>query len=124
MKNNSLRLRLTQSEVKRLSDLGSVSETIDFGPDRGGGFTYYLIVDPDAKDIAANIGSGVITVVLPGSMAESWIETDQIGLEAEQPIDGGGELRLIIEKDFACLNPRPGEDLSDSFPNPNKDGLC
>ena len=124
MKRNSIRLRLTQSEVKRLSDLGRVSETIDFGPDLGGGFTYALMVDADVKDIAATMGSGIITIVLPRSMAESWIETDMIGLKAEQPIEGGGELRLIIEKDFACLNPRPGEDLSDSYPNPNKDGLC
>lgn len=124
MKNNSIRLRLTQSEVMRLSDLGHVEETIDFGAGFGGGFTYVLRVDPDKKNVTAIAGSGVITVVLPRSLAESWIKTDLIGLETEQPVEGGEELRLIIEKDFACLNPRPGEDQSDSFPNPNTDGLC
>ena len=124
MKKNSIRLRLTQSEIKTLSDLGHVSETIDFGTGFGDGFTYVLRVDPDEKTVMAIAGSGIITVVLPRSMAESWIETDLIGLEAEQTVGGGDELRLIIEKDFACLNPRPGENQSDSFPNPNKDSLC
>ena len=124
MKKNSVQLRLSQSEVKRLSDLGHVRETIDFGTRFGGGFTYVLRVDPGEKKVTAIAGSGIITVVLPRSMAESWIETDMIGLEAEQPVEGGDELRLIIEKDFACLNPRSGEDQSDNFPNLNQGDLC
>ena len=124
LKNNSIRLRLTQSEVKRLSDQGRVSEAIDLGTALGGEFTYALVVDPDVKAIAANIRSSGVTVVLPKSMADPWVGTGLIGLEAEQPIEGGGILRLIIEKDFACLNPRPGEDQSDAFPHPNRDDLC
>ena len=124
MKENSIRLRLTQSEIKHLSDLGQVTEMINFGAGFGGEFTYSLRVDTNANDITANTRSGIITVVLPASIAESWIGTDQIGIEAEQKVGGGNELRLIIEKDFSCLSPRPGEDQSDSFPNPNKDGLC
>jgi hypothetical protein len=27
-------------------------------------------------------------------------------------------LRILVEKDFACLAPREGEDESDMFPNP------
>ena len=124
MKKNSIRFRLTQSEIKRLSDLGQIKETINFGADFGGGFTYVLKVDPDATQVTAIAESNIITVVLPRSTAQSWIETDLIGLEADQSVGGGYKLRLIIEKDFACLNPRPGEDQSDSFPNPNKDDLC
>ncbi|MGH8167708.1 MAG: DUF7009 family protein [Woeseiaceae bacterium] len=34
-----------------------------------------------------------------------------------QPLDGD-ELSILVEKDFACLAPREGEDDSDKFPNP------
>jgi hypothetical protein len=29
-----------------------------------------------------------------------------------------GSLRITLEKDFACLAPREGEDESDNFPHP------
>ncbi len=124
MKHNAIRLRLTKSEVTRLSELGHVEETIDFGPDLGGGFTYVLRIDPDEERVTARFGSGIIAVYLPVSAAESWIKTDQTGIESAQPVGNGDELNLIIEKDFACFNPRPGEDQSDNFSNPNSDTSC
>lgn len=124
MKENSIRLRLTQSEVKNLFDRGEVTEMINFGADFGGELTYVLRVDPDARSISANVGSRIITVVLPASVAESWIGTDQIGVEAVQTVGSDKELQVVIEKDFACLSPRPGEDQSDNFPNPNKGSVC
>jgi hypothetical protein len=29
-------------------------------------------------------------------------------------------LQILVEKDFACLTPRKGEDDGDAFPNPNE----
>lgn len=124
MKENSIRLRLMQSEIKHLSDLGEVTEMINFGVGFGGELTYVLRVVPDAASISASIGSRIITIVLPASVAESWIGTDQIGVAAVQTVGSDKELRVVIEKDFACLSHRPGEDQSDNFPNPNKGSVC
>jgi hypothetical protein len=32
---------------------------------------------------------------------------------------GGADLNITLEKDFACLAPRAGEDESDNFPHPD-----
>ncbi|MEP7074980.1 MAG: hypothetical protein ABI878_04150 [Acidobacteriota bacterium] len=119
MRSNSIRLRLTQSEVGQLADTGSVEETIDFGTDCGGSFTYGLVIDDERSEVLSIADKGRITVFLPRTLAESWIGTETVGVEADQPIDVSGVLRLLIEKDFTCVHPRPGEDGSDAFPNPS-----
>jgi hypothetical protein len=40
---------------------------------------------------------------------------------APAPYVGDGKtLRILVEKDFACLTKPPHEDDADAFPNPNK----
>ena len=51
--------------------------------------------------------------------------TEQVAIAGEQRLDDGALLTLLVEKDFACLAPRPGEDESDMFPHPEADaGRC
>ncbi|MEP6850759.1 MAG: hypothetical protein ABI999_18015 [Acidobacteriota bacterium] len=119
MRSNSIRLRLTQSEVGQLAKNGIVEETIDFGSAFGGRFIYSLQIDRDRQDVYSTSGSGRINVHVPRTLAENWIQTEEVGIEGLQPTDSGRSLRLIIEKDFTCLHPRPGEDRSDAFPNPS-----
>ena len=45
------------------------------------------------------------------------LRMDQVG-EGEQQHDNGDVLSILVEKDFACLAPREGEDESDMFPHP------
>ncbi len=33
-------------------------------------------------------------------------------------VDDGDSLKILVEKDFACLAPREGEDESDMYPHP------
>ena len=40
-------------------------------------------------------------------------------LPGEQVLDDGAKLAILVEKDFACLAPREGEDESDMFPHPD-----
>jgi hypothetical protein len=40
-------------------------------------------------------------------------------LASLQPTASDAELRIVVEKDFACLTAREGEDESDNFANPN-----
>jgi len=110
-------LRLTQGEVERLMTLGVVWEFVEFGPDHGR-FTYGVEADRQVDTVRAEYANDRIVVLIPEPQARQWAESDQVGIEA----DLGGP-RITVEKDFACLKPRPGEDESDMFPNPAS-GAC
>jgi hypothetical protein len=56
---------------------------------------------------------------------KQWAESEKVSISSEQNLDDGEQLRILVEKDFACLAPRDGEDESDMFPNPDADsGSC
>jgi hypothetical protein len=118
VKNNSVRLRLTQSEVARLAETGIVEEAIEFGIEPSHRLIYRLKVASDAERLSAGFENNRITIFVPKQQAEEWIETSQVGIKAEQNIGEGKTLRLLIEKDFACLEQREGEDERDAFPHP------
>ena len=47
----------------------------------------------------------------------TWASSDQVGIEGEQVIDNQTSLRILIEKDFACID-ATDEQNADTFPNP------
>jgi hypothetical protein len=106
---NSVRLRLSQSEVDQLGETGRVEESIEFAPDRA---LHYSIESAEIPAPSAALDGGSIRVRLPRTDVKQWIETDQTGIEATQ-----GPLRLLVEKDFKCIH-RDGPEDADSFPNP------
>lgn len=116
LRGNSLRLRLTQGEVNDLVALGSVEEKTAFGPHAQ---LSYAIALGEGPSVSASFDAGAIRVTVPSADARAWATSDRVGIEAEQTTPGDEPLRLLIEKDFACLKPRTGEDDRDAFPNPN-----
>ncbi len=121
IRNNSIRLRLTQSEVAQFGENGYVEEAIEFGGAPASRLTYALISLPEndsENDIASKFENSKITISVPSPQARQWVDSDQVGIETDQDI-GGNKLRILVEKDFACAAPRDGEDDSDAFPNPN-----
>lgn len=121
IRGDSLRLRLSQAEIARLRETGEVGDCIRFG-DRS---LDYVLVSADIDAPRARFDGDRIEVAVPHDVARRWAETEQVGIEAEQAVASGAVLRLLIEKDFKCLAPRPGEDDSDAFPNPDSEsGSC
>lgn len=116
LRGNSLRLRLTQGEVNDLVRCGSVEEKTAFGPEA---LLSYAIALGDAPSVSASFEAGAIRVTVPRAEARAWATSDRVGIEADQATFGGASLRVLIEKDFACLKARTGEDERDAFPNPN-----
>jgi hypothetical protein len=115
IKGSSLRLRLTQGEVRQLETEGEVTEQVNFGA--GVQLSYRLRTDLEKPVITATYGNNVIDVRVPRETALTWSHTDQVTLSHAEAIPGG-ELRIIIEKDWNCLAPRSDEDESDNFPHP------
>lgn len=117
IKDNSLRLRLTQSEVDAFESTRKVSCTIGFPNDNALSYTL-LWGQGDAYE--ADFNGQEITVTVPQAAGEKWLDPTQVGMEDQLSLPEGDSLRLLIEKDFACLTVREGEDESDMFPNPNE----
>lgn len=118
LRGNSLRLRLTQRDVHALVETGSVEETTSFGPDVT--LTYVLAVAPAGdSSVRAAFEAGVVRVTLPAAEAHAWATSERVAIEVEQPAGAGGSLRVLVEKDFACLKTRSGESEEDAYPNPH-----
>jgi hypothetical protein len=115
IKGSSLRLRLTQGEVRSLETAGEVAEQVHFGG--GARLTYRLRTDTKSREISASYGDNVIDIRVPQEMMLTWARTDQVTLSHEESV-ADAELRVVIEKDWNCLAPRSGEDESDNFPHP------
>jgi uncharacterized protein DUF7009 len=118
MQGNSIRLRLSQTEVLQLQQSGRVAGRVEFGTTT---LTYALEKSP-AKTMNARFAEGKVTVFVPEAKAEEWASTDLVGLEHTTDLGTGKSLRILVEKDFKCLTVGPGEDESDNFENPN--GAC
>ncbi len=121
IKGNSLRLRLTRSEVAKLLDAGHVEETIHFSPEEQSRLTYSLRVEPDLTSATLRYQRPEVVVVLSTKEATSWAQDNQVGIYATVDLGPRGALDLIVEKDFACVDGSDADNL-DTFPNPA--GVC
>ena len=115
---DSLRLRLSQGELEQLRTLGRVEAAIGFGPGPAQQLVYALVVAAGVQRITAMLTEREIVVTLPKAMADAWVAGDEVGLSGEQSLGPGRTLALLVEKDFKCLVPRPGEEGYDGLPNP------
>jgi hypothetical protein len=109
LQGNSLRLRLTRSEVARLRDQGVVEEAAFFNS--GGNLTYRIRDCEGTEPICADFGGGAISVLIPAETVRSWADGDAVGLYAQD-----GALRIAVEKDFRCLT--RVEEEPDAYPHP------
>ncbi|MGB4844235.1 MAG: hypothetical protein WBP16_07210 [Ferruginibacter sp.] len=116
IKGNSLRIRLTKTEVSKLADTGYLQEQTVFPNNT---FTYALQGDESTTVLFATLGSNKITMHIPASFIENWPENDIVGINATMPFFEDGSLYLLVEKDFVCLD-ETTEDQSDNYDNPKK----
>lgn len=117
LRENSIRLRLLQSEVRQLREIGNVSETTIFGINPTEHLTYAVRVSAETETISAQMIDNQIEVFLPFLTAEIWADSDETGLYGEQKIGDSTVLKIAVEKDFACLNRPSDPDNLDAFPN-------
>jgi hypothetical protein len=119
IKGNSIRLRLSQKEVSALSQGEAIMERTVFSPMDA--FEYAL--ESWHLDVAeAKFEKERITVMLPEQAVTKWAGTEEVSLQYTQD-NGADGLRILVEKDFACLAEREGEDESDNYPHPNTGNL-
>jgi len=123
IKGDSLRLRLSRSEVTRLLQGDCLEETIHFTPEARAKFTYALQQDRLVRRPVIQYTENRVAVLIPADQANAWGTTDQVGIAEDISLGSLGSLALLIEKDFACLD-RNEKDNEDTFPNPNAGTTC
>jgi hypothetical protein len=121
IKGNSMRLRVSPSEMKRLLNGGRIEEVIRFGPEPDAKLIYALEHTASNQQIAVRYRPQEVTVVLSTQNARNWAEGDEVGVYGVLDI-GNGQLTLAVEKDFACLDRNEGNE--DTFANPKSTQLC
>ena len=118
---NSMRFRITQSEMAALAAGAGLEDSLQFGPAPGERLAYVLETSSQCSEIRASYSDGVIHVTIPANLARTLESTDQVGIEHVQPTAKGAGLKISLEKDFHCFHSRPDENESDNFPNPKQD---
>lgn len=108
IKGNSLRYRLSMTDVARFARDGYIEEMTDFGKTQ---LTYALQRSP-TLGLEAEFLNNKIIVFMPYGWADEWVETGRVGFEQK------GALYLLVEKDFQCID-NVAEDQSDNYPNPS-----
>ena len=123
IKGNSLRLRVTRSELARFLDGERVEETIHFTQAPEARLTYALETAVQPEPIRVQYGSRIVKVILSEDQARVWRAECEVGVYSALDIGAAGSLEVIVEKDFACLD-RSDEENSDAFANPQAAACC
>lgn len=114
---NSLRLRISKSELAKFVETGRLQETVYFGPEQGSELTYILARDGNRPGLDVEASAGQVKVIVPANTARAWAESERVGIEGHVDLGARGKLSILIEKDFACID-RSDEENADTFPNP------
>ncbi len=117
LKENSIRFRLSMSEVESLCGEGVIESITQFP--NGEQLTYSLQITK-IDEINPSLENNTLRLHLPEKMLRDWHESERIGFEWNSMLDQGGVLKVLLEKDFKCLTNRPYEDESNLYPNPNQ----
>lgn len=123
IKGDSLRLRVSRSELDRILCGERVEDTVHFSSDPDAKLTYSL----GSASLGASTGvlysPGQVAILLAKDDMETWGDPSQVGIYTSVGIGSENSLELVIEKDFACLD-RSDEDNTGTFENPHAAANC
>lgn len=115
IKDNALRIRLTRSEVGQLAQTGMVRASTPFA---NATFHYSVIATVQDKPLEARIEPYRMEMLVRQDLVKNWPDNNEVGFKASTALPDGTELKLVLEKDFVCLDDSE-EDQSDNYANPN-----
>jgi len=130
LKGNSLRLRVTRSELARLQAGQPIEEAVLFPANavlfpanKDARLSYVLQVGSHSQPVHVAFASPQIVVSVSPDQLASWSDEHQVGIYASLAVDESTNLEVAIEKDFACLD-LSDEDNKDTFANPLAGKAC
>lgn len=116
IKGNTLRLRLSRTEVENFGLQGYLEESTAFGENK----LIYSLRRSDREKLEADFDNNKITVYVPAKTTIQWVNTDMVGFNNHTSVLNPTELAILVEKDFKCMDAAVDEDQSDNYENPNQ----
>ena len=113
IKGNTIRIRLSETEVNLLAAGNPVIEETHFPSSK---LTYKI--QPSNSE-SVDFMDKVVHVNLTIEEIERWAITDEVTISKEIATPDDNILSILVEKDFKCLTVKL-EDESELYPNPNK----
>jgi hypothetical protein len=115
IRGNSIRIRLSRTEVENFGKNGYLEDRTDFG---NSSFRYALKSKEGISALDASFALGKITMYVPSNTATGWASNETISYDNTVQLPDGKQLYLLLEKDFKCID-NANEDQSDNYENPN-----
>lgn len=115
IKGNSVRIRISKSELNEFAQNGVLQEETDFGIQK---FSYKLISRAQESPLDAAYTNQAIEIYVNQQEAQNWANTELVGIKHYKPLANNNNLFLLLEKDFKCIDNEAMEDQSDNFDNP------
>ncbi|MFZ1327392.1 MAG: hypothetical protein WAW27_00085, partial [Chitinophagaceae bacterium] len=94
IKGNSIRFRLTKTDIAEFGKQGFVEEKTEF-PD-GPVFQYRIERKAGITNMEASFSGNSISIFIPDKIVEEWTTTDIIGFSHKAAIGKGKDLFLLI----------------------------
>ena len=116
IKGNSIRIRLSKTEVDELVSGSSLSDSTSFGDIS---LNYKVQPVSSGEELTSSYLEQVINLYVPEALLAGWTVNSVVGFESLMPLGSSEHLHLLLEKDFKCLD-KTMEDQSDFFDNPAK----
>jgi hypothetical protein len=123
IKDNTLRLRVSRSDLALLIQNGCVESTIYFTGNAEDKWTYAIEMRSDIDSATIRYRPTEVLVLVPDEDAKTWAGSNGVGIYASCQLDRGQKLEILVEKDFACLD-LSDADNEDTFPNPAMGVVC
>ncbi|RFS22615.1 hypothetical protein DVR12_12510 [Chitinophaga silvatica] len=119
LRGNSIRYRLDKNDVELLKATNKVESSTHIGA----GILHFCIKRKEISDPVIKLEADGVHLFLPEEQIDNWLLPEQVGFEIIIPNTDGTEVKILVEKDFKCLNTRD-EDDSQSFDHPNSGQNC
>ncbi|MBK8502519.1 MAG: hypothetical protein IPL46_10055 [Saprospiraceae bacterium] len=117
LKDNTMRIRLSMTEVDALIKTGQISATTVF-PGSNALTTEIVLEEVDSVEVS--LKNSKITISIPSHLLSRWNIDSQVGHQWQIAIGKDHFMDLYLEKDFRCLTERRGEDQTALYPNPGE----
>lgn len=114
VRDNSIRIRLTRSEVLSLAEGNVIEQVTPFSRTNR---LVSRIVPVAGSTVTMTFQGERIELHLSAEWIHQWANSEVIGTTIKQPIDETHFLIIIVEKDFQCLHPDHKQE-NDAYPHP------
>ena len=98
LEKGTVKIRLSQEEIKTLIAGNSISEFLYISEENKFEYSIHIIENHDSSSILFKSSS--LSIHIPSSKAEKWMNSHQIGIKEIIVTDQAKEMILIVEEDL------------------------